>query len=53
MSTGMSSSPDHFITPVYTPDIAPVSATLLMCYPKLYDVNYVINHWMEGHVLDS
>jgi ornithine--oxo-acid transaminase len=24
-----------------------------MCPPKLYDVNYVINPWMDGHVHDS
>ncbi|WP_348268849.1 arginine deiminase-related protein [Edaphobacter paludis] len=53
MSTSMSSSPDHFIAPVHTPDIAPVPVTFLMCSPKLYDVNYVINPWMAGHVHDS
>lgn len=53
MSTSTSSSPDHFITPVYTPDISPVPVTFLMCSPKLYDVNYVINPWMAGHVHDS
>src|SRR6516164_3514112 len=25
-------------------------ATFLMCPPKLYDVNYVINPWMAGNV---
>ena len=53
MSTSMSSSPDNAIAPVYTPDITPVPATFLMCSPKLYDVNYVINPWMAGHVHDS
>ena len=24
--------------------------TFLMCPPKMYDVNYVINPWMEGNV---
>ncbi len=24
--------------------------TFLMCSPKLYDVNYVINPWMAGNV---
>src|SRR6516225_6849242 len=24
--------------------------TFLMCSPKLYEVNYVINPWMEGNV---
>ena len=33
-------------------DRAPVftGPTFLMCSPKLYDVNYVINPWMEGNV---
>jgi N-dimethylarginine dimethylaminohydrolase len=26
------------------------AATFLMCPPRLYDVNYVINPWMEGNV---
>jgi N-dimethylarginine dimethylaminohydrolase len=53
MSTSMSSSPDNAIAPVYAPGISPVPATFLMCSPKLYDVNYVINPWMAGHVHDS
>jgi N-dimethylarginine dimethylaminohydrolase len=28
-------------------------ATFLMCPPKLYDVNYVINPWMEGNIHGS
>ena len=24
--------------------------TFLMCPPELYDVNYVINPWMEGNL---
>ena len=28
-------------------------ATFLMCPPKLYDVNYVINPWMEGNIHQS
>lgn len=29
---------------------APVRPTYLMCPPRLYDVNYVINPWMAGNV---
>jgi N-dimethylarginine dimethylaminohydrolase len=53
MSTSMSSSPGHFIAPVLAPDISPVPVTFLMCPPKLYDVKYVINPWLAGHVHDS
>jgi ornithine--oxo-acid transaminase len=36
-------------TPAQTgPDTA--AATFLMCPPRLYDVNYVINPWMAGNV---
>lgn len=31
-------------------DIARPGATFLMCPPRLYDVNYVINPWMAGNV---
>jgi N-dimethylarginine dimethylaminohydrolase len=30
--------------------LLPTQATFLMCPPKLYDVNYVINPWMAGNV---
>jgi ornithine--oxo-acid transaminase len=53
MSTSMSSSPDPFITLIPALDVSPVPVTFLMCPPKLYDVKYVINPWMAGHVLDS
>jgi N-dimethylarginine dimethylaminohydrolase len=53
MSTSLSSSPDRAMAPVYAPGISPVPVTFLMCSPKLYDVNYVINPWMAGHVHDS
>lgn len=33
--------------------IVPTPATFLMCPPKLYDVNYVINPWMAGNVHGS
>jgi N-dimethylarginine dimethylaminohydrolase len=32
------------------PDPAKPTATFLMCPPRLYDVNYVINPWMAGNV---
>lgn len=32
----------------YAPE--PVRPTFLMCPPRLYDVNYVINPWMAGNV---
>src|ERR1700743_2831534 len=31
-------------------DIGKKRATFLMCPPRLYDVNYVINPWMAGNV---
>ena len=34
----------------FTPHLRP---TLLMCAPHLYDVNYVINPWMEGNLHNS
>ncbi|MDQ2833794.1 MAG: arginine deiminase-related protein [Acidobacteriota bacterium] len=33
--------------------ILPTPATFLMCPPKLYDVDYVINPWMAGNVHGS
>ncbi len=53
MSTSISSSRDHWIASSYGPGMSPVPVTFLMCSPKLYDVNYVINPWMAGHVHDS
>jgi len=32
------------------PDLIKPRATFLMCPPRLYDVNYVINPWMAGNV---
>src|SRR5690348_11656257 len=34
--------------PSFEPEHSPV--TYLMCPPRLYDVNYVINPWMAGNV---
>lgn len=50
MSTNTSSYPEIFRTPACTLAITPVPVTFLMCSPKLYDVNYVINPWMARHV---
>jgi ornithine--oxo-acid transaminase len=33
-----------------TPSVASTRPTYLMCPPKLYDVNYVINPWMAGNI---
>jgi len=30
--------------------VAPLGPTFLMCSPELYEVNYVINPWMQGNV---
>jgi len=35
---------------VVVPPIAATRPTYLMCPPKLYDVNYVINPWMAGNI---
>ena len=35
---------------VVVPPIASTRPTYLMCPPKLYDVNYVINPWMAGNI---
>lgn len=53
MSTSISPSPAHFISPLCASKLAPAPVTFLMCPPKLYEVNYVINPWMAGHVHDS
>ena len=53
MSTSISPSPDNFTAPIRVAGLIPVPITFLMCSPKLYDVNYVINPWMAGHIHDS
>ena len=40
----------NLLTPAYSPEVTPAPVTYLMCPPKLYDVNYVINPWMAGNV---
>ena len=39
----------NLLAPNYNPRLAH-AATYLMCPPRLYDVNYVINPWMAGNV---
>jgi len=46
----MSTQPIEITNPAILSTISPTSATFLMCPPKLYDVNYVINPWMAGNV---
>jgi arginine dihydrolase len=53
MSASMSLSPRHLTVPVPAPDVSIRPTTFLMCPPKLYDVKYVINPWMAGHIHDS
>jgi N-dimethylarginine dimethylaminohydrolase len=40
----------NLLTPSYNPEIVSTPVTYLMCPPRLYDVNYVINPWMAGNV---
>ncbi len=47
----MSTHPIEIAAP--TPAAALPTATFLMCPPRLYDVNYVINPWMAGNVHTS
>jgi N-dimethylarginine dimethylaminohydrolase len=39
--------------PLTQPDADLAAATFLMCPPRLYDVDYVINPWMAGNVHQS
>jgi hypothetical protein len=50
MSTNISPSSSAFIDPLCASKLAPAPVTFLMCPPKLYDVSYVINPWMAGHL---
>ena len=40
----------NLLTPAYSSEVTPAPVTYLMCPPRLYDVNYVINPWMAGNV---
>ncbi|WP_433983416.1 hypothetical protein RBB78_19325 [Tunturiibacter empetritectus] len=46
----MSTQPIDITNPAILATIPSTSATFLMCPPRLYDVNYVINPWMAGNV---
>jgi N-dimethylarginine dimethylaminohydrolase len=48
----MSTTPIELTTNVLLnkPYLVKSSATFLMCPPRLYDVDYVINPWMDGNV---
>lgn len=53
MSTSASRSLEKVQATVLPIGLAPSPVTFLMCPPKLYDVTYVINPWMAGHLHDS
>lgn len=53
MSTSVSPSPENFANSLPALGLTLVPVTFLMCPPKFYDVNYVINPWMSGHIHDS
>jgi N-dimethylarginine dimethylaminohydrolase len=38
------------LIPAVATQLVPAPATFLMCPPKLYDVTYVINPWMQGNI---
>jgi N-dimethylarginine dimethylaminohydrolase len=46
----MSTQPIEITNQGILSTLSSTSATFLMCPPKLYDVNYVINPWMAGNV---
>jgi N-dimethylarginine dimethylaminohydrolase len=46
----MSTQPIEITTPAILATTSSTPATFLMCPPRLYDVNYVINPWMAGNV---
>jgi N-dimethylarginine dimethylaminohydrolase len=46
----MSTQPIEIAASAIIATISSTTATFLMCPPKLYDVNYVINPWMAGNV---
>jgi ornithine--oxo-acid transaminase len=46
----MSTQPIEITNQAILSTLSPTSATFLMCPPKLYDVNYVINPWMAGNI---
>lgn len=50
MSAGIVQFPQNRIAPICIAHVISIPVTFLMCQPKLYDVNYVINPWMAGNV---
>src|SRR6185437_8376173 len=50
MSASMVSTLNYLLSPSYDSSVIHAPVTFLMCPPKLYDVNYVINPWMVGNV---
>lgn len=53
MSTGISPVINNLVTPASGPHVVHAPVTFLMCPPRLYDVNYVINPWMAGNIHTS
>ena len=46
----MSTQPIEITNQAILSTLSSTAATFLMCPPKLYDVNYVINPWMAGNI---
>jgi N-dimethylarginine dimethylaminohydrolase len=53
MSTGISPVTNNFVVSSRGRHLLHSPVTFLMCPPKLYEVNYVINPWMAGNVHGS
>lgn len=50
MSTSISPVTNNLVSPSCSSHLIHAPVTFLMCPPKLYDVNYVINPWMAGNI---
>lgn len=50
MSTSINSISNSLAISSSVSSLIHTPVTFLMCPPKLYDVNYVINPWMEGNI---
>lgn len=50
MSPSINRPSSAFFIPLRTSRIISAPVTFLMCSPKFYEVNYVINPWMAGNV---
>lgn len=53
MGANLHSSPSSDVPSTGNAGISSDRVTFLMCLPKFYDVSYVINPWMAGHVHES